>query len=152
MNRLTQQEAKMLIDMLKNIAQGKVDFPSEKGRISPPLLAKSIDEKENFVIDMSRAGINANKATYQARHKRTNQILLRLDVNPTQRHPNPDGSMIEAGVNHLHIYTEEHGDRWAIAFDTENKELDEICYLFFDRFNIIERPEIIVDRQLRLPI
>jgi len=98
-NKLTQKEANMLIEMFKNMAQGKVYFPSDKGRISPPLTAKSIDEKENFIIDISRGGINANKATYQARHKRTNQILLRLDVNPTQKHPNPVGSVIEEIVN-----------------------------------------------------
>ena len=60
---------------------------------------------------------------------------MRLDVNPTGVHTNPDGEKING--THLHIYTEDYDERYAIEFDTENKDLFELCFTFFKKFNII---------------
>jgi len=49
---------------------------------------------------------------------------------------------------HLHIFTEEYGDGYAIPFDVENKDLYQLCQSFFERFNIIEPPRINQQRTL----
>ena len=53
---------------------------------------------------------------------------------------NPDGEKILG--THIHIYTEEHEMAMAIPFDVNNKDLYQLCYTFFDRFNIIDKPKI----------
>jgi hypothetical protein len=137
--KLTQKEADMLIDMLKKTIEKEISFPSGKGRIEFDVLG---DRREDvFVINISRKRINANGASYQGRVRHSGIILMRLDVNPTSVHPNPDGQKITG--THLHIYTEEYNMSMAIPFDVENKDLFQLCYIFFERFNIIEPPAII---------
>ena len=136
--KLTQKEADMLIGMLKKAVEKEIEYPSGKGRIEFDVTG---DRREDiFAVNISRKGINAGGATYQGRVRTSGVILMRLDVNPTAVHPNPDGEKIVG--THIHIYTEEHGDGWAIPFDVEDKDLYELCYAFFERFNIIEPPAV----------
>ena len=142
--KLTQKEADMLIDMLKKTADKEIEFPSGKGRIEFNVVG---DKREDiFAINISRKGINAGGATYQGRARISGVILMRLDVNPTAVHLNPDGEKITE--THLHIYSEEYGDVWAIPFDVENKSLYDLCFTFFERFNIIEPPMV----QYQMPL
>lgn len=83
-------------------------FPSPGGRIAIPLT--SIDRRESFTLDITRAQIKLTKATYQSR-ARVAIILLRLDLEGPP-HRNPDGE--EIPCPHLHIYREDFGDKWAI--------------------------------------
>ena len=144
--KLTQKEADMLIDMLKKTVQKEIIFPQTKGRVEFDVEG---DKREDiFAINISRKGINAAGATYQGRVRTgSGAILMRLDVNPTGIHSNPNGEKITG--SHLHIYSEEHDMSLAIPFDIGNKDLHELCYSFFKRFNIIESPSVIF--QLRLP-
>ena len=136
--RLTQKEADMLIEMLKKTVEKEISFPSGKGRIMFDVLG---DRREDiFAIDISRKGINATGATYQGRVRTSGALLMRLDVNPTAMHPNPDGEKIKG--THLHIYTEEHDMGFAMPFDIGNKDLFQLCYTFFQRFNIVEPPKV----------
>ena len=66
---------------------------------------------------------------------------MRLDVNPTTVHSNPDGEKITG--THIHIYTEEHDMGFAMPFDVENRDLYQLCYSFFEQFNIVEPPRVI---------
>jgi len=93
-----------------------------------------------FVVNIERKGINAGGASYQGRTRHSGIILMRLDINPTGVHYNPDGEKILG--THIHIYTEEHEMAMAIPFDVNNKDLYQLCYTFFDRFNIIDKPKI----------
>ena len=137
--RLTQKEADMLIDMLKKTVEKVISFPGTKGRVEFDVLG---DRKEDiFAVNISRKGINAAGATYQGKVRTSGAILMRLDVNPTAIHCNPNGEKIKE--THLHIYTEEHDMGLAIPFDVGNKDLYELCYSFFERFNIIEPPSVI---------
>ena len=143
--RLTQKEADTLIEMLKKTVKKEITFPITKGRVEFDVLG---DRKEDvFAVNISRKGINAAGATYQGRVRTSGAILMRLDVNPTTAHCNPDGEKING--THLHIYTEEHDMSVAMPFDIENKDLYELCYSFFERFRIIEPPDVIY--QIRLP-
>ena len=138
--KLTQIEANALIAMLKKTADDSfLLFPSEKGKLSFDVLGeRNIDV---FAVNIDRKGINAQGCTYQGRLKSNDAVLLRLDVNPTAVHINPSNGEKITGT-HLHIYNEEYELSEAIPFDTGDKDLYEICYTFFERFNIIEPPEI----------
>src|ERR1022692_3298061 len=108
---LTQEEA----DALMAMEQRRVDeqewlFPSPGGSTAIPLT--SVDKRENFMLDVTRAQIRLTKATYQNR-ARAAVILMRLDLDvPPHRNPdgeeipcphrNPDGE--EIPCPHLHIY------------------------------------------------
>ena len=136
--KLTQKEADMLIDMLKKTVEKEIEFPQTKGRVEFDVQG---DRREDiFAINISRKGINATGASYHGRARTRGNDLMRLDVNPTGVHTNPDGEKITG--THLHVYTEEHDMSLAIPFDIENKDLYQLCYSFFERFNIVEPPYI----------
>ncbi len=138
--KLTTDEAKYLIDMMKNKVKDEIiDFPSCKGKI----VFDVIGEKKNdlFTVNIDRKGKNANGCTYQGRVKANNQILIRLDVNPSSVHVNPsNGKKIEG--THLHIYSEKYEMSEAIPFDVNNKDLFDMCFEFFKLFNIVDVPTI----------
>ena len=106
---LTQSEIDNLLVMIKELeTKGLYTFPqpgnSEKINIT------SKDGKYKFIIDINRKGkIKASKCTYQERYRK-DVILLRLDIDGPP-HTNPDGKTL--GSNHLHIFKEGFGDRWA---------------------------------------
>jgi hypothetical protein len=138
--KLTQTEATMLIDTLKKFVKNhSLEFPAAKGKLSFDVVGER--RTDEFVVNIDRKGINAEGCTYQGRIKANNIILIRLDINPTGVHPNPSNGEKIYG-SHLHIYTEEYEMAEAIPFDTEGKDLYDLCYAFFEKFNIIEPPEI----------
>lgn len=135
---LTQAEADALIEMLKRTLKEQIELPSQKGEISFNVVG---DSRENeFVINIDRKGKKAEKCTYQGRVWQSNQVLMRLDINPTGRHTNPGGEVICG--NHLHIYNEEYGMNYAIPFDIESRDFYQLCFTFFEKFHIIEPPEV----------
>jgi hypothetical protein len=83
-------------------------IPGPGDRVAIPLT--SLDKRENFMLDVTRARIKLTKATYQNR-ARAAIILMRLDIDGPP-HQNPDGE--EILCPHLHIYREGYGDKWAI--------------------------------------
>lgn len=132
--------------MLKKTVDECVVFPSKKGGLSFDVVGEH--RNNEFVINIDRKGIDFNKCTYQGRVKQSNQILMRLDIDPNARHTNPapDHELIIGP--HLHIYMEGHDMKYAIPFDTNNKSLYELCYVFFQKFNIIEPPQVIYQETL----
>lgn len=138
--KLTQVEANMLIDMLKKaVKETMLQFPAAKGRLYFDVMGER--KTDEFTVNIDRKGINDQGCTYQGRIKSNNIILLRLDVNPTAVHENPSNGEKISGT-HLHIYTEEYEMREAIPFDVDGKDLYDICHTFFERFNIVEPPQI----------
>jgi hypothetical protein len=128
----------MLIGMLKKAVEKEIEFPSGKGRVEFNVTGER--REDIFAVNISRKGINAGGATYQGRVRTSGVILMRFDINPTAVHTNPDGERITG--THIHIYTEEYGEGWVIPFDVKNKDLYQLCYTFFERFNIIEPPTV----------
>ncbi len=105
---LTQVEADELIAMEKRPADEKDQlFPIPGERLTIPL--SSLDRRESFFLDVSRAQIKLTKATYQNR-ARAVIVLMRLDLDGAP-HRNPDGE--EVPCPHLHVYREGYGDKWA---------------------------------------
>lgn len=138
---LTQAEAQALIDMAKHRVDDVVwDYPDLGGAISVPL--RSVDQREQFVLDLRRGRIDLAKCTYQNRGRQV-IVLVRLDFGGAP-HRNPDGE--EIGSPHLHLYREGFGDKSAIAasahhfpsFDDPWQTLND----FMAYCNIVEPPEI----------
>ncbi len=136
---LTQEEANKLISEIKDLlVKRSYAFPTGKGKLSFDVVGqKSLSE---FSVSIERKGINNNACTYQGRIKSNNIVLLRLDASPTAVHTNPSGEKIKGP--HLHIYSEKYESREAIPFNVENNDLYELCYTFFEKFNIMQPPQI----------
>ena len=139
---LNQAEADALIAMEKRCADERQQwlFPAPGDRIAIALT--SMDKRENFMLDVTRAQIKLTKATCQNRARHA-LVLMRLDLDGPP-HRNPDDE--EIPCPHLHIYREGYGDKWAIAAPLEryNNTLD--LFLTFEAFmthcNITGRPQI----------
>ena len=115
-------------------------YPFGGNRVTIPLI--SLDETESFYLDISSGQFNLTRKKYQNRFR--NVVLVRLEINGCP-HRNPDGATI--GPNHIHIYREGFGDRW--AFQVPN---DDFMYIdpprrifadFLTYCNITETPEFI---------
>lgn len=135
---LTQDEANKLINMLKRTVEERIVFPNQKGSLSFSVIGER--ENNKFVVNIDRKGRKAEKCTYQGRVYQSNQILMRLDIDPNGRHTNPDGEIIRG--NHLHIYHELYDMRFATPFDINDTDLYNTCYTFFEKFNIIQPPTV----------
>jgi len=106
---ITQSEADALIEMEKRFAEdADWTFPAAGQQIALELT--SVDKRENFMLDVTRAQIKLTKATFQNRARQA-IVLLRLDLDGAP-HRNPDGE--EIPCPHLHVYREGFGDKWAI--------------------------------------
>lgn len=138
---LTEAEANKLIEMLKQTVEEQIIFPQHKGNVSFSV----VGERRNdiFIINIDRKGQMAEKCTYQGRIHQSNQVLMRLDIDPNGRHSNPPPESSIIYGNHLHIYTEEYDMKFAIPFDIGNSNLYELCYTFFEKFRIMEPPTVL---------
>jgi len=101
--KLTQKEADMLISMLKESVEKHIEFPNGKGRVEFDAV-DSEEKKEKFVINISRKGINSEAVSYQGRHPRTGEILLRLDINPSTFHRNPSSGEKVVGFLYRRVW------------------------------------------------
>src|ERR1700719_4614124 len=138
---ITQAEADALIGMEKRFVDDKDwTFPAAGERIA--LALSSLDKRENFMLDVTRAQIKLTKATYQNRARQA-IILMRLDLDGPP-HRNPDGE--EIPCPHLHIYREGYGDKWAIAAPvaiyTNALDLFATFEAFMQQCNITDPPKI----------
>lgn len=132
---ITQAEADALIEMEKRFAEDEDwTFPSAGEGMA--LAVTSLDNRENFMLDITRAEIKLTKVTYQNRARQA-IILMRLDIDGPP-HRNPDGEEIRCP--HLHIYREGFGDKWAIAAPperyTNTLDLFSTCDAFLAHCNI----------------
>lgn len=138
---LTQEEADALMEMEKRaVDEQEWLFPSPGDSIAIPLT--SVDKRESFMLDVTRAQIRLTKATYQNR-ARAAIILMRLDLDGPP-HRNPDGE--EISCPHFHIYREGHADKWAIPVPVDKYTNPSDVFVTFEEFmqhcNITEPPHI----------
>lgn len=138
---ITQAEADALIAMEKHRADDKdCIFPEPGGRLAIALT--SLDKRENFVLDITRAQIKLTKATYQNRARQA-IILMRLDIDGPP-HRNPDDQ--EIPCPHLHIYRQGYGDKWAIPAPVDRYPNVQDLFSTFEAFmrhcNIKDVPPI----------
>jgi len=84
----------------------------------------SEDGRETFYVDCDRKNRIELKVKNQNRHS-SNTVLFRVEVN-CPPHLNPDGTLLSR--NHVHIFTEEYGESFAV-------ELDEFHPHLFKKWN-----------------
>lgn len=138
---ITQAEADHLMAMDKRCQEDKDwQFPAPGDRLAIPLT--SMDKRETFLLDITRARIKLTKATFQNR-ARAAIILLRLDLDGPP-HRNPDGE--EIACPHLHVYKEGFGDKWAIPAPPEDypdpTDLFATFLAFMNHCNVVEPPRL----------
>ena len=138
---LTQSEADALIAMEKRrVDATEHEFPELGGGVSIPLI--STDRREDFLLDLSRGRIDFAKVKYQTRGRQV-VVLVRLDLAGAP-HRNPDGT--EMACPHLHLYREDHGDKWAVPVPPEAfgdvADIRRALEDFMRYCNIVEPPVI----------
>ena len=138
-NKITQEEAERLLNMVKKTLSSSINFPGMGEEIEFELSGNT--KKDLFITKIYRGRINHKKYEIGARIKKNNILLLELHISPGKVHPNPDGTKIVG--SHWHIYTEEYGRRFAYpAEDLESENFIENTILFLNKFNVIEKPTI----------
>lgn len=106
---LTQAEADALIAMEKHrVTEDRSDFPMDGQSLVLPL--RSVDKREQFMLDLSRGRIDLLKVKMQNRGRQV-VVLVRLDLGGAP-HRNPND--VEVPAPHLHVYREGYGDKWAV--------------------------------------
>ena len=132
--KMTTEEAKKLIDMLKEkVSQTNLNFPTLGKKMEFDVFAK--EDGTKFIVNINRGSIDNKKCTYQGRTYINSIPLLRLDVT-NSFHRNPDGTKIQG--THLHIYNEENELSEAIPCNINSNDLYDYCIEFFKEFNIIK--------------
>ena len=138
---LTQAEADALIEMEKHrVNDDQTNFPMGGESAVVPL--QSVDRREQFLLDLSRASINLSKVKMQTRGRKV-VVLVRLDLGGAP-HRNPDGE--EIPVPHLHLYREGYGDKWAVAIPTDGFRAVGDVWTTFEEFlqycNVTRLPNV----------
>ena len=137
--KLTQEEADILLKMLKKTLVDEINFPPKGQQIEFNLTGDT--KKDIFTTKIYRGKINRDKYEIGARITKNNILLLELHVSPSKVHPNPDGTKITG--SHWHIYSEEYGRRFAFpAEDLKSDDFVANTLLFFEKFNVVDRPSI----------
>lgn len=137
--KLTQEEAERLLSMLKKSLIEYLMLPQKGDKVEFDVCGDN--KKDLFSINIFRGKINGNKINYNARIKSNGIMLLELHINATNRHINPDGTIITG--SHWHIYKEGFGNRYAFpADDIEDNNFVQNTINFLDEFNVIEKPVI----------
>jgi len=151
---LTQSEADALFTMPKKPkANDMQSFPHAGGKLLAEFV--SLDGREVFLFNITRASIAVSKCTYQKRARQV-EILRRLDIDGAP-HPNPAVESVpldflapynglEIPCPHLHIYVAGFADKWAIPAPTElshnGKDLYVVMESFLTYCNVQEMPKI----------
>lgn len=138
---LAQGEADFLVAMPKKASSAKVHlFPESGGKLIIEL--QSVDDTEQFILDINRSRIKVGGITYQNRAREI-VVLRRLDIEGPP-HRNPNGEVVPCP--HLHIYKEGYGAKWAYPPPPEmfNNLDDRVTVLqdFLAAINTVEAPKI----------
>ncbi len=145
MSKLTQAEAERLLSMIKRSLSNEVVFPSMGVKEKFNVLGET--KRDLFEIHIFRGKINDKKHEYCARIDINECPLMELHINPSNVHINPNGEKIKG--SHWHIYSEEHGRRFAFAAaDINDGQFVENTIKFLDRFKVIEKPDILFQTEL----
>ncbi len=142
---LTKDEAEKLLNMSKSTFENEIYFPQKGEKVEFSI--QSTTSKDLFSIIIFRSRINTFKYNYNLKIIKNGIIILALDITPTGKHRNPDGTILEG--SHWHVYTEEYGRQYAIP--AENIHADDFVentLLFFEKINLISPPDVIYQNEL----
>lgn len=138
-SKLTNAEARRLLDMTKRSLIAELNFPTRGDEKEFDVVGDT--KKDIFAIKIYRGKIQPFKYNIGARIKKNGTMLLELHINPSNVHRNPDGEKICG--SHWHIYTEEYGRTYAFpAEDVQEDAFVDNTIAFLTKFNIVEQPNI----------
>ena len=146
LNELTDKEVQNLIARLKepknilSYAQINHKISAMFGKID---LDEAIIDTEDieYILRVYRGRIEPDRFSISLRFKDNNQHLVRVDINPSGRHKNPDGTIITD--SHIHIYSSKYPKRDAVAHpinfsDFPNVKTIADAFFEFEKFNHIK--------------
>lgn len=106
------------------------------------LQLESTDQREQFLLDLSRARIAVSKVKMQARARQV-YVLARIDLGGAP-HRNPDGE--EVDCPHLHLYRAGYGDKWAVPLPVDKFPQPSDIWDTYERFlrfcNVTRPPSV----------
>jgi hypothetical protein len=139
LNNLNKTEVEELLKVLKypknkttysKIYQELTSFASS---IKEDLMVYDIDYDLEYKLHIYRGKYEQSRFSISIRFKENNKHLLRLDVNPSNIHENPDGSKITGSHYHLYSNNFEKVDRVATPIPKGMfPNLDTIIEAFID--------------------
>ena len=137
--KISQIEAKRLLAMTKRSLIAEFSFPEQNKKEQFDVVGDT--KKDIFSIQVFRGKINPLKYNIGARIKKNGVILMKLHINSSSVHRNPNGEKIYG--SHWHIYDVKY--ERGIAFPAEkieSEKFEENTIDFLVQFNVVERPEI----------
>ena len=137
--KLTDAEARRLLEMLKHTLIEEMNFPNRGEKKEFDVVGDT--KKDLVTVSIFRGRIQPKKYSIGARIKKNGISLLELHINATNVHFNPDGEKITK--DHWHIYTEDYGRKFAIpAEDIYDEDFVENTLIFLRKFHVVEPPKI----------
>lgn len=79
------------------------------------------NEEVEYILRAYRGRIDANRFSVHLRFKDVHHHLIRIDINPNNRHINPITNKEIVG-SHIHIYSNEYSKKDSIAIPIEDLE------------------------------
>lgn len=137
-NKLTDAEARQLLEMTKKSLVQEINFPTRGNEKEFDVVGDT--KKDIFAIKIYRGKIQPFKYNIGARIKKNGTMLLELHISPSNVHYNPNGEKICG--SHWHIYTEEYGRNYAFQQKMSKKMLCRQHDCFLTKFNVVEQPNI----------
>lgn len=91
-------------------------------------------EDITYVLSIFRGKRKAERFTISLRLKDYHDHIVRVDINPSNRHVNPDGSVVTG--SHFHIYSNQYDKRDSVAIPLETSDFPNVSLIVdvFDAF------------------
>lgn len=137
MVELDEVTARRLLGELKDALVDEFTMPAG-GEQHKGFDVESQDGADKFRVDLYRGKIDFDKHSISARIQGGGVVLMRLCVNPSQPHSNPDGTVILG--DHLHVYRSGYGENFAEPVDIESPNFINDTLLLLQRFNVVKKP------------
>lgn len=121
-NNLNNDDINKIINRLK-YPKNKLSFEKINQTISSLFGKIEIDENiiddddVVYILHIYRGKRSAQRFSIHLRLKEFHDHIVRVDINPSNRHENPDGSIVTG--SHIHIYSNQYEKRDRIAIPLE---------------------------------
>lgn len=148
-NNLNDNEVKQLIKRLKKPFNSVKFNNSLQEELSSMLNQVNFDEivldseDVEYIVKIYRGRLDLERFSIHIRFKEFQHHLVRLDINPTQRHINPGTKEIIEG-SHIHIYSSLNDKKDSIAIPLEKSDFPIVHEIIdavekFFKYNNIEK-------------
>ena len=133
MGPLAQAEADTLRAIEKLLTNPNSVRIPEQGttKIHPVHYFREEKRNDNMSVSTYRGKIDAMKVSYRLLYN-NNIVLIRIDTHDRTKHINPDKTVIQPMQPHIHIYSEQYGDKVAYPLPQEFSNANDIIVLLLD--------------------